>query len=121
MSFRTWFVTVATALTLATPASAQQAGALDDVGAPAAPVVMRRVPPTPRVTLERDTASARVLSMTESSALQPARARRSDSMALMIVGGAALLVGAVIGGDAGTLFMVGGGVMGLYGLYGYLR
>jgi hypothetical protein len=39
----------------------------------------------------------------------------------MIVGGASLLVGAIIGGDAGTVFMVGGAVVGLYGLYKYLQ
>jgi len=42
------------------------------------------------------------------------------SVALMIVGGAALIVGAVIGDDAGTLFMLGGAAVGLYGLYLFL-
>ena len=41
--------------------------------------------------------------------------------ALMIVGGAAILIGAVIGGDAGALFMIGGAVVGLIGLYQYLQ
>lgn len=41
--------------------------------------------------------------------------------ALMIVGGAALLVGAVVGGDAGDIFMIGGAIVGLYGLYKYLQ
>ena len=45
----------------------------------------------------------------------------SQSQALMIVGGAAILVGAVVGGDAGTVFMVSGAVVGLYGLYKYLQ
>jgi hypothetical protein len=44
-----------------------------------------------------------------------------QSKALMIVGGAALITGAIIGGDVGTIFMVGGAVMGLYGLYQYLQ
>jgi hypothetical protein len=43
------------------------------------------------------------------------------SQAMMIVGGAALITGAVIGGKPGTIFMVGGGVVGLFGLYRYLR
>jgi hypothetical protein len=42
-------------------------------------------------------------------------------MALMIVGGAALLAGVVIGGDAGTLIALGGVVVGLIGLYQYLQ
>jgi hypothetical protein len=40
---------------------------------------------------------------------------------MMIVGGAALIVGAVIGHTAGTLIMVGGAVVGLAGLYQYLQ
>ena len=41
--------------------------------------------------------------------------------ALMIVGVAALLVGAVVGGNAGTIVMIGGGVVGLIGLWNYLQ
>ena len=40
---------------------------------------------------------------------------------LMIVGGAALLAGLIIGDDAGTVIAVGGAVVGLYGLYLYLQ
>jgi hypothetical protein len=43
------------------------------------------------------------------------------SQTLMIVGGAAFLAGAIIGDDAGTVLMVGGAGVGLYGLYLYLR
>jgi hypothetical protein len=43
-----------------------------------------------------------------------------NSVALMIVGGVALVVGAVIGDDAGTLVMLGGAGIGLYGLYMFL-
>lgn len=51
-----------------------------------------------------------------------AQARRgTSSTALMIVGGAAFLAGAVIGGDAGTVIMIGGAAIGLYGLYIYLN
>jgi len=45
----------------------------------------------------------------------------SQSQALMIVGGAAILVGAIVGDRAGDVFMVGGAVVGLYGLYKYLQ
>ena len=41
--------------------------------------------------------------------------------AMMIVGGVALIAGAVIGGDVGTIMMVGGGILGLYGLWQYLK
>lgn len=43
------------------------------------------------------------------------------SQTLMIVGGAALLTGAIIGDDAGTVLMVAGAGVGLYGLYLFLR
>ncbi|HUX35346.1 MAG TPA: hypothetical protein VMV51_15850 [Gemmatimonadaceae bacterium] len=46
---------------------------------------------------------------------------KQQSRAMMIVGGAGLIVGAIIGGTPGTLVMVGGGVVGLVGLYDYLQ
>ena len=46
--------------------------------------------------------------------------RERQSVALMIVGGAAIVVGAIIGDDVGTIFMVGGAVALLIGLYKYL-
>ena len=42
-------------------------------------------------------------------------------MALMVVGGAALVLGALIGGSVGDLFMLGGAVSFLIGLYEYIR
>ena len=54
----------------------------------------------------------------------PAPARRGGSApgtALMIVGGAAILVGLVIGGGAGAAIAVAGAVAGLVGLYQYLQ
>jgi hypothetical protein len=53
----------------------------------------------------------------------PPQARRSlgQARAMMIVGGATFLAGALIGGDAGTIIMVAGAGIGLWGLYQYLR
>lgn len=45
----------------------------------------------------------------------------SQSQVLMIVGGGAFLAGAIIGDDAGTIIMIGGAAVGLYGLYLYLQ
>ena len=45
----------------------------------------------------------------------------SQAEVLMIVGGAAFLAGAIIGDDAGTLIMIGGAGIGLWGLYLYLQ
>jgi len=55
------------------------------------------------------------------SAAEMAQARVGQSMALMIVGGAALVTGLVIGGDAGTILALGGAVVGLIGLYHFLK
>jgi hypothetical protein len=51
----------------------------------------------------------------------PAVRHGDQATALMIVGGAAFLAGAIISGDAGTIIMVGGAAVGLYGLYLYLQ
>lgn len=44
-----------------------------------------------------------------------------QARAMMVVGVAALVAGAVIGGTPGTIVMVGGAVIGLVGLYNYLQ
>lgn len=44
-----------------------------------------------------------------------------SNLALMGVGAAAPVVGLLVGGDSGTVIAVGGGVIGLVGLYRYLR
>ena len=71
-------------------------------------------------------ASARVAAHTISSTTNAPppviqnKKSNKNSLALMIVGGAALVIGAVIGNDAGTLVMLGGAGIGLYGLYMFL-
>lgn len=54
------------------------------------------------------------------AALQQQR-RVGSSKALMIVGGAAFVAGLIIGGDGGSILAVGGAVVGLYGLYTYVK
>ena len=49
------------------------------------------------------------------------RQRFSRAETLMIVGGVTFLAGAVIGDDAGTLIMIGGAAIGIYGLFLYLQ
>jgi hypothetical protein len=49
------------------------------------------------------------------------RPRVGHSKALMIAGGAALVAGLIIGDDGGAILAVGGAVVGLYGLYLYVR
>ena len=43
------------------------------------------------------------------------------NVALMVVGGAALIVGAIVGGTAGILIAVAGAAVGLYGLYYFIQ
>ena len=51
----------------------------------------------------------------------PAPANQGRGTGLMIVGGAAILTGIVIGNGAGYAISVAGAVIGLYGLYQYLQ
>lgn len=77
----------------------------------------------PRVELT-STAMHASLAPTDRDAALAAATRRQglgQPMAMMIVGGAALVAGVVIGGDAGTLIAIGGVVVGLIGLYQYLQ
>ena len=90
----------------------------------AAATAESRTPVGPTVAAEavaaRPAAAAR---NADESALAPMRRRAAFSQAqtLMIVGGAAFVAGALIGDDAGTVVMVGGAAVGLYGLYLYLQ
>ena len=49
------------------------------------------------------------------------RGQESQAKAMMIVGVAALIAGAIIGDTPGTIIMVGGTVVGLIGLYEYIQ
>jgi hypothetical protein len=74
-------------------------------------------------TIEASVAAFRVANVSTDSASMLLQQRQSMGrpVALMIVGGAAILVGAVIGDAPGTLFMIGGAVALLYGLYEYTK
>jgi len=101
------------------------------LGAPSAlqaPAVTAQAPAlTPALTpalasTQADAAiGVRSVAMTTPFAPAPVPRAYGRSPALMIVGGAMLLVGAVIGGDEGTIVMLGGGGLGLLGLWYYLR
>jgi hypothetical protein len=51
----------------------------------------------------------------------PQHANLGQARAMMVVGVAGLIAGAIIGGSPGTIVMVGGAVIGLIGLYDYLQ
>ena len=44
-----------------------------------------------------------------------------QNVALMVVGGAALIIGAVIGDTEGVLLAIGGAIVFLYGLYNFVK
>lgn len=69
--------------------------------------------------------SGAVVSRADALAVAPLAMRASTSSprstAMMVVGGAAFIVGAVVGGKSGTAVMIGGGILGLVGLWNYLQ
>jgi hypothetical protein len=105
-------------MAVARPAAAQS---LSLVPAPTTSAVVAPVTePTTGPTLD----AASVAVRHAESPVTDAPARRGgygQPVALMVVGGAALLTGLIIGNDAGTAIAVGGAVVGLIGLYQYLQ
>lgn len=51
----------------------------------------------------------------------PIRRGAGQDVAFMVVGVGAMIAGALIGGTAGTIIIIGGAGMALYGLYNYLE
>lgn len=51
----------------------------------------------------------------------PVRRGQGQDVALMVVGVGAMIVGALVGDTAGTIIIIGGAGMALYGLYNYLE
>jgi hypothetical protein len=102
------------------------AAMLRPAAAPAQLDQTSRTPVGPRVdatALSPRPVSSPALLSTTTSSLNAARAARPlrRSEILMIVGGAMILTGALIGDDAGTVIMIGGAGVGLYGLYLFLQ
>ncbi len=114
---RRHFAIAALLLAIAAPLRAQSATASVDTNS----AVAAQAPAGP--TYDALTSAARTPSTHRQLALAPDA--RGGSMgqakAMMIVGVAGLLAGAVIGGTPGTIIMIGGAVVGLVGLYEYLE
>jgi len=126
------FSILAAAVLVAVPLAAQQAsprstarqgGVPAMVIAPAAPTV-HSVPSSGPV-LEPSAVGFRAHATPPAPApppmLMPVNGENSQNVALMVVGGAGLIVGAVIGGRSGTIVMLGSVVIGLVGLYRYVQ
>jgi hypothetical protein len=126
---KTMTFVVAAALFAAAPAARAQSAPLAPEGVPVRAFAPAPVAAASGPALSNSAAGAKPVAATdvrasaleeESSALRR-RARFNYSQTLMIVGGAAFIAGALIGDDAGTIVMVGGAAVGLYGLYLYLQ
>lgn len=102
----------------------------DTVSIPVAPLLDQQAPSAQRVapavrgaplTGLRSAAHSREIERAFVPSPSATRANLGQDRALMVVGAAALITGAIIGGDSGRIIMVGGAVVGLYGLYQYLQ
>ena len=116
-------VLFATSSALAAQGAAANDTSVAAVAADPTPVAAPAVEPTGSLTPLASNATAGVKSFAPSSPTPyaPKPEHVGSNVAMMIVGGAVLIIGAVVGGTAGTLIMVGGGVIGILGLYRYLQ
>ncbi len=124
----TRFFLFAAALVVAVPMAAQQTS-FDSTTrefapvAASAPAIQTPVAPAVGPMLQTSAVGLRALAPTTGSPMvaMPADGENSQNVALMLVGGAGLIVGAVIGGRSGTIVMLGSGILGLVGLFRYLQ
>ena len=64
---------------------------------------------------------AKVDATTQTTAAPIVARHQGQDVALMAVGVGAMIAGALIGGKAGTIVLIGGAAIGLFGLYHYLE
>ena len=105
-------------IAIASPAGAQNVLALAPTPAPVA--VSSAATPAP-VGPTLDAAAVGVRHTPATTAAPARRGGYGQPIALMVVGGAAVIVGLIIGGGAGTAIAIGGAVAGLIGLYQYMQ
>ena len=118
MHARARLLVLAAAILVPSLAHAQEVSATS-----ATPVATQAAPVAAGPTIDASAAAFRMVNVSSDSANLMLQQRQSMGrpVALMIVGGAAIVLGAVIGDDVGTLFMIGGAVALLYGLYQYTK
>ena len=122
-TLRSFGFALGAALLLGAPLHAQGAALSTgvDSAASVAPVSAEFTPVVAGPTRDAATVAVRHTSTADAAAPQPAARGHDRGTALMIVGGAAILTGIVIGNGAGYAISVVGAVVGLYGLYQYLQ
>jgi len=118
-------------LLVATPLVAQNSRTLSDttvIGAPAAPssvvpsaASIDRAPSVNPTSSWTNATSIAAVKDPQRTAVRMESGSTPENKALMIVGVSGLIVGGIIGGHSGTVIMVGGTVVGLVGLWNYLK
>lgn len=95
------------------------------VGAPAAAVSVATSAPTSTAAPAGPVAEAQSVALKARNTPAPApripRDNTAQNRALMVVGAVGIVIGAVIGDDAGTIVMLGSAGIGLLGLYRWLN
>lgn len=119
------FLMLAAAMMVAVPMAAQQAS-FDSTSSSAAIVAPATTPVPAAVAVAGPVMRpAGVIARSQAAPLAvmapPVNGENSQNTALMFVGGAGLIVGALVGGRSGTIVMVGSGILGLVGLFRYLQ
>jgi hypothetical protein len=109
------------AFALAVPASARAQNVLAVTGESTPAVVQPAGPTVAAASVAVQALPASSADASAEAAAMQSRAGLGQSRALMFVGLATLIAGAVIGGDAGTVIMIAGAGIGLWGLYQYLQ
>lgn len=109
------------AFALAVPASARAQNAVGVSDETVAAVAQPSGPTVAAASVAVQALPASSADASAEAAAMQSRAGLGQSRALMFVGLATLIAGAVIGGDAGTIIMVAGAGIGLWGLYQYLQ
>ena len=99
----------AQAATVATPAPVAAAETAPLAGPRAAPAGITRP------------VQANPLGLADPQGQQGAHVGAGSNIALMVVGAAAVVIGVAVGGTGGYLIAVGGAVVGLLGLYRYIK
>lgn len=118
MRIRLFLLAVAAVTCVASGARAQQSS----LNLPPVADTANAAPTSSRVSMiDRPSDAVRRPAAAAAAPLPATGQHLGEAKAEMVVGAAAFLAGAIIGGDAGTVLMVGGSVVGLYGLWNYLK
>lgn len=122
MKSRQFHYVVAAIACLASSAGAQQASTPNSPDVEIARDTTIRAPhAAQQSTIDRPSDAVRRSAVVAAAPLPAATQSIGTSKAQMVVGGAAIVVGALIGGNGGSALALGGAVVGLYGLWNYLK